>query len=210
GFATLVSVAGGGHHPPGQLDGDHEREVDAFACAILLIFIKPCPKRPQPRWAIRRLLNADDSFDAPGDRASIAAQRVELDAFFEQRRQRSPTTSLLLPMALFLFCKRLIDGAYATVKIVGPDSLRNPGQHLANKCVVVAAPLAPGDDVEGDFHRPFELSDRLFEGKRLVGLHPSRQCDDRSLMQTGSLRGLHHPSRHAGHERLRVYTLDIV
>ena len=61
------------------------------------------------------------------------------------------------------------DGPRAAIQIVVAGFFGDLGEHVLDEGVFIAAALAAGDDVEGDFDSALQFGDRLFEIQTFLG-----------------------------------------
>jgi hypothetical protein len=123
------------------------------------------------------MISGDNHLNAPCDCDRVTTQGIDLHPLFEQRNPRSP-------MLRFERGEPLVDCARTPVKIVAAHLLGDPRQYRIDECVVVGAPLAPCDDIEGNFHGALQFRKRLLEIEH-VRLQATGEINDRPPLQAG-------------------------
>src|SRR4051794_889705 len=124
--------------------------------------------------------NSHDHLNASCNGSRVATQGVDVHPFLKQDNPLSP-------IRLGEFGEPLVDRAYPTIEITDPGLLGNPRQHSVDERIVVRAPLAPPDDVEGNLHGALQLRDCLVEVEPLVRLETLGKHDDRAPLKAGCL-----------------------
>jgi hypothetical protein len=118
GSPTLGSVAGGGHHPSRQFDGDTEGKIDSPYVAVLVKRIVSMLKFRQPRRPIGRVFYGQQRFDPPGHTDCIAAQRILSHSSFEERHTRTPRRVPLLALLPVERGERVVHDTCAAVEVL--------------------------------------------------------------------------------------------
>ena len=139
-------------------------------------------ERGLPGRAVRRCFCQDDHLDAAGHGRGVAAQRVELHGFFEQRHLRAPVSGL--PIG-----QRCVERARAAVQIIVLDPVCDLGEHLMDDGIIVMGPRPAGDQVARDIDRAFDFDEGLVEREIFVRAQALGEVDDEASLHTGVLGG---------------------